>query len=65
LIAVVEALREAEGVPPRPDEATIRDELTTSAVDALGAEAFEAAWAEGRTMNLEEAVEYALHAPIS
>ncbi len=63
LIGAAEGLHEAVGVPVylyyEPHRS--RYERTVSAVRSqLGEEAFEAAWAEGRAMTLEQAVAYAL-----
>ncbi len=57
-----EALSEAIGSPPahsdrfHPD----REGMLAAARSRLGKEAFEAAWAEGRAMTPEQAVEYAM-----
>jgi predicted ATPase/Tfp pilus assembly protein PilF len=78
LFGAAEALREAIGVPlphgltfktvygptlPRPLPSRIDYENDVAAVRAqLSEEAFAAAWAEGRKMAMEEAIEYALAA---
>src|SRR5262249_31901918 len=56
----VERLREEIGAPLPPNEREDYDRQVSSARLALGEEAFAAAWAEGRTMTLEQAIELAL-----
>lgn len=65
LWGAAEALGKAATVPLLPAiEARYDNEGHVAAArSALGEEAFEAAWAEGREMRPEEAVEYALLAP--
>ncbi|MGQ0550547.1 MAG: ATP-binding protein [Armatimonadota bacterium] len=60
LLGAAEALRDALGVPIPPDLRHEIDRNVTTIRDALGDEAFAAAWTEGRTMTLEQAIEYAL-----
>jgi predicted ATPase/class 3 adenylate cyclase len=61
LLGAAEGLRDAIGGPP-PDRA--KHERSVAAVRAaLGEEAFAAAWAEGRVMPLDAAIEYALDEP--
>ena len=60
MLGAAEALRQAIGEPLAP---LYRDEFDrgVAAVGAeLGEEAFEAAWAKGRAMSMEEAISYAL-----
>jgi predicted ATPase/class 3 adenylate cyclase/Tfp pilus assembly protein PilF len=60
LWGAAQSLREAIGTPPLPEERK-EDERDQAAVrEALGEAAFAAAWAEGRAMTLEQAIEYAL-----
>jgi non-specific serine/threonine protein kinase len=60
LFGAAEALREAIGVTLLPAERADHDRAAASA-RAVAAEAtFAAAWAEGRTMTLEQAAEYAV-----
>lgn len=60
LFGAAEALREAIGVTLLPAERVDHDRAAATA-RALAAEvAFAAAWAEGRTMTLEQAADYAL-----
>ncbi len=60
LFGAAEALREAMGAPLAPVEQDEYDRSVAAAREALGEEAFEAAWAEGRAMTMEEAIAYAL-----
>ncbi len=60
LFGAAETLREAIGSPLPPAVCTDYDRDVASARAALEAEAFARAWAEGRAMALEQAVEYAL-----
>jgi hypothetical protein len=60
LCGAAEALREALGVPLPPDELTGQDRAVQAMRQALGEEAFAAAWAEGRALPLGEAVVLAL-----
>jgi hypothetical protein len=56
LLAAAEGLRDANGVPlPTADCAEHE-----RSVAAVGEEAFADAWAEGRALSLDQAVEYAL-----
>ena len=57
---VSEALREGRGAPLPPSYQSDYAPLIRSVRGQLGAEAFGAAWAEGRAMTLEQAVEYTL-----
>ncbi len=59
LFGAVEVSREAIGVRPFPDE-TYHEVCIASTRGALGDAAFAAAWAEGRAMTLEQAIEYSL-----
>jgi predicted ATPase/DNA-binding CsgD family transcriptional regulator len=65
LLGAAEALGEAATVPLLPAiEARYKYERDVAAVRSqLGEKAFEAAWAEGRAMTPEEAIEYALAKP--
>jgi DNA-binding CsgD family transcriptional regulator/tetratricopeptide (TPR) repeat protein len=60
LWGAAEMLREAMGVPLRPDERAVYEPYMAEARSQLDAAAWEAALAEGRAMTLEEAVGYAL-----
>jgi predicted ATPase len=60
LFGAAEALREAVGVGIWPPRQKLYDQALAMGRDALGAAEFTAAWAEGRAMSLERAVEYAL-----
>ena len=44
----------------RPPDQAYHDETAAAARAALGQPAFDGAWAEGRAMTLEQAIEYAL-----
>ena len=59
LLGAVEALREGMDFSLRPVEGDY-DRSVTAVRAALGDVAFAAAWAEGRAMTLEQAIEYAL-----
>jgi len=58
-----EVLQEATGMALEPDQQEEHDRCVACARDALGPEAFAAAWAEGRAMTTEEAIELALADP--
>ncbi len=60
LLGAAEALREALGNRRSPQAQTLYDRRLASTRGALGEAAFSAAWAEGRAMTLEQAIEYAL-----
>jgi tetratricopeptide (TPR) repeat protein len=60
LLGAAEAARAAAGTIRQPDETAWVDATTASLGSALGAEAFEAARADGAALPLEEAVERAL-----
>ncbi len=51
--------REAMNTPTPPHEQEQLEQAMTTARSALGEEAFDAAWSEGRAMTLEQAVAYA------
>ena len=62
LFGVAEAAREMFGITmPRPERGG-HEKLGTTTREGLEREAFAAAWAEGGTMTLEQAIEYALEA---
>lgn len=56
LWGTAEALREAIGTPIHPVYRADYERAVAAARTALGAEAFAAAWAEGRAMPLEQAI---------
>ena len=60
LYGVVEALRQDIGTPIPPVDRDDYDRSVAAVRAELGEEAFAAAWAEGRTMTIEDAVKYAL-----
>ena len=60
LAGAAAAQREAKNVPLAPDLQARLERLLTPARQALDEDARAAAWAEGRSMTLEEAVAYAL-----
>ena len=60
LMGAAEAARAAAGAIRQPDEAAWVEATTASLRSALGAEAFEAALADGAALPLEAAVERAL-----
>src|SRR5262249_52335651 len=63
LLGSAEGLREAMGTPLALADRAEHDRTVAATVaaarEALGEEAFAAAWAEGQAMPLEEAIEYA------
>ena len=63
LAAAAFSVRENAGLRRPPAVAEKMDALMASACEALGESAFSAAWAAGRAMNRDEAIEYALAAP--
>jgi tetratricopeptide (TPR) repeat protein len=60
LFGAAEALREAIGHQPAPQDQADYDGRLAATRSRLELVAFEAAWAEGRAMTLEQAIEYAL-----
>ena len=60
LFGVAEALREAMGAPLPPSDRKEYDRDEAAVRTALGEEASATAWAEGRAMTLEQAIELAL-----
>ena len=63
LFGAAAALREEIGAPRPPAFRSYHERNLTAVLDRLGQGAFEKAWAEGREMTLEEAIEYALKRP--
>ena len=55
-----EALRESIGTPIAPNEQAEYEEAVQQARSALGEAAFARAWSEGRALDTEQAIEYAL-----
>jgi non-specific serine/threonine protein kinase len=64
LFAAADALREAMGTPWTVWEAAENKADVARLRTQLGDEAFQAAWAEGRAMTLEQAVAYALESAV-
>lgn len=60
LFAAAGALREVIGAPLSPNEREEQEGRLAELRAALGEEAFDAAWTQGRAMTLEQAVAYAL-----
>ncbi len=60
LFSAAEALLDAIGAHLEPADRVEFDRNVTAARAQLDEVAFAAAWAEGRTMNLEQAIAYAL-----
>jgi non-specific serine/threonine protein kinase len=60
LWGAAEALREPLGAPLLPREQEEHDDGVAALREALGEAAFAAAWAEGRSMSMEQALAYAL-----
>jgi predicted ATPase/DNA-binding XRE family transcriptional regulator len=61
LCGAAAALREDRGWPLPPAKRVEHERTTAAAREALGEEAFEAAWAEGHAMPLEDAITVALN----
>lgn len=62
MYGAADALRETVGATPSPYERVLLDEYLNEAREALGDEAFESAWSEGRSMSFDDAIDYALAA---
>ena len=60
LFGAAEALRQAIGAPIHPPESALYESCIEAVRCRLGRQAFEAAWAEGRALSLEQAVAFAL-----
>jgi len=63
LFGAAQALREAMGASLSPSEHTDDERHTAATRAALGEEAFAAAWNEGRSLSLEQAIALALQEP--
>jgi len=63
LFGAAEALRETRGEQFSPAERSVRQRHVTIGHAPMDEAAWQAAWAEGRTMLLEQAVAYALEDP--
>src|SRR6266540_301263 len=64
LFGVAETLRERVGTRLAPTERAGYEQDLAAVRDALGEEGFAAAWAEGRAKSIEQAVAFALDAPL-
>ena len=60
IAAAAEALREDLGATILPANAEDHGRLVRELLNSLGQVAFDAAWSEGRTMTMEQAIELAL-----
>ena len=60
LLGAADALRRASSAPLQPSYRQEFDRSVAAVRAQLGEEAFEAAWAEGGTMSMEQAIEYAM-----
>jgi tetratricopeptide (TPR) repeat protein len=60
LLAAAEALREKADTPMRPDERPDYDQHVAAVRQRMGPDSFGAAWAAGRALTMEQAIEYAL-----
>jgi len=60
LLGASAALRDEMGTPLSPIVRADHDHASNTVHEALGEDAFEAAWAVGQAMSLEEAITYAL-----
>ncbi|GAH33230.1 unnamed protein product, partial [marine sediment metagenome] len=60
LFGAAEALRDAAGVPVAHADRVEYDKEVAAVRSKLGNEKFSALWAEGRSISIEEAIEYAL-----
>ncbi len=63
LLGAAEELREALGAPRPPNEREEQEQRVTRARSGAEPEEFEKAWAEGRSMTLDQALEFALSRP--
>jgi hypothetical protein len=63
LFGAADALREIIGTPLPPSQQPIYDALVKSMRAELGQPAFEALWAEGHELTLQQAIEFALNDP--
>ncbi len=62
LFAAAQAIRDETGMPLMRAEQSIQERERAALEAKLGKRAFEAAWAEGRAMTLEQAIGYAVEA---
>ncbi|MGQ0600986.1 MAG: ATP-binding protein [Anaerolineales bacterium] len=60
LLGAAESIHEASGTPVQPHPYKAYEREVAAVRDALGAEAFRAAWTEGRTMTMEQTMAYVL-----
>jgi hypothetical protein len=60
LFGACEALDEVMGAPPEPGVRSLREPYLTATRSQLDERLWQEAWAEGRAMNMEEAISYAL-----
>jgi hypothetical protein len=60
LLGAAEALREATGTPVQAVDRADRERAAASVRSGSEAKRLDQAWAEGRAMTLEQAIEYAL-----
>ena len=60
LWGAAETLRETIGSPQRPADREKQERMVAVVREKMGVDAFAFAWAEGRTMTMEQAVAYAL-----
>jgi hypothetical protein len=61
LFSASQALRESISAPLPPFISAIQQRTVASARDQTDKSEFAKAWAEGRAMSMEQAIEYALH----
>ncbi|HEX5692823.1 MAG TPA: hypothetical protein VFX76_22585, partial [Roseiflexaceae bacterium] len=62
LLGAAQKLRDTAGTPLHPPDRAERDRIIAAARSRLGEDAFEAAWAAGRAMSIDEMVALALAA---
>ena len=60
LVAAAEALREVSSSPMTPNERMLYDREVAELRTGMDEQVFSALWAEGRSMTMEQAIEYAL-----
>jgi predicted ATPase/class 3 adenylate cyclase/Tfp pilus assembly protein PilF len=60
LFGAAEALRESINVPPPPFIRNVYDQTVAEALTALGETEFNASWTKGRSMNLDQSIEFGL-----
>jgi hypothetical protein len=60
LFAAADAMRQKGGTPMRPDEQAYFDEQLKSLRERMSSSDYDAVWSKGRSMSMEQAIEFAL-----